>query len=228
MDYITILAEATNRAAEAEPSLVPIDSIWDSVTSLNMLEAGIFISFGAVCVIYGWRVFKLLVVICFALLGLLLGMTITERLAGGNQFVGGLIGLAFLAILSVPLMRWSVSILGAVAGGILSAGIWHACGLTEKYIWAGALIGVIGGGMISFIIFKIAVMLFSSLGGAALVVTGALSLLYQYQNYRSQPIDSIKDMFYQTWFLPVLLLAATAIGVAVQSRLVKGSKEWNL
>jgi len=72
-----------------------------------------------------------------------------------HQLIWGLIGLGLMAILSVPLMRWAVSILGAIAGAILASGIWYACELNEQYILAGAIIGIVAGDMISFIVFKL-------------------------------------------------------------------------
>jgi hypothetical protein len=230
MDCVTILAEAVIRASqkpeEAEEAIVPIDLFWQYITSLNVLEAMTFISFGAVCLLYGWRVFKILVVISFALLGLFFGVTISDKLNGENhRLIGGLIGLGLMGAVSVPLMRWAVSILGAIAGGILTSGIWYACGLTEKYIWAGALVGIIAGGMISFIIFKIAVMLFSSLGGGTLIVIGILALLYLYP----ETTEQVHDLVFTTkWFLPVVLIIPTAVGVIVQNKLIKGSQSWGI
>ena len=227
MDCITILAQAvetTDRAAEE--AIVPMDVIWKHVTSLNFLEALTFISFGAVCLLYGWRVFRILVVISFGLLGLGLGMTIGDKIQGGNsQIWGGLIGLGLMAGISVPLMRWAVSILGAVAGGLLTSGIWYACGLPERYIWAGALIGIIAGGMISFIIFKIAVMLFASLGGSILIVTGLLAVLYIYPQTKQQVEELV---FNNKWFLPLMLMIPTAVGIIVQNKFIKGSKDWSV
>ncbi len=155
-----------------------------------------------------------------------MGLTVSDKVSGGeSQILGGLIGLGLLAALSVPLMRWAVSILGAVAGGTLTSGIWYACGLTEKYIWAGALIGIVAGGMISFIIFKVAVILFSSLGGSGLMATGILALLYLYP----QTTEKVEDLiFNQKWFLPTMLMAPTLVGVILQNKFVKGSKEWDL
>ena len=228
MDCVTILAQAVESAGPeaAEEAIVPIDLFWKQITSLSWLEALTFISFGAVCLIYGWRVFKMLVVISFGLLGLLLGMTVSDKISGENShIIGGLIGLGLMGALSVPLMRWAVSILGAVAGGIVTSGMWYACGLTEKYIWAGALIGIIAGGMISFIIFKVAVILFSSLGGSGLMATGILALLYLYP----QTTEKVEELiFTQKWFLPTMLIAPTLVGVIVQNKFVKRSKEWDL
>lgn len=175
---------------------------------------------------YGWRVFKILVVISFALLGLFLGISITNKIVGlNNQFVGGIVGMCILGILSVPLMRWAVSALGAVAGGILTSSIWYASGLTERYIWAGALIGMVAGGMISFIVFKVAVILFSSLSGASLIVVGSLALLYL-NSSTSTRLEEI--IFVKKWFLPTLLMAPTLIGIVLQNKFVKNSKDWDM
>jgi len=228
MDYVTILAQAAETAGSegTGAGIVPIDLFWKQITSLGWLEALTFISFGVVCLFYGWRVFKVLVVINFGLLGLLLGMSITQRIVGlNNELAGGLIGMGVLAVLSVPLMRWAVCVLGAAAGGLLTSGLWYACGLTETYIWAGALIGVVAGGMISFIVFKAAVILFSSMWGSSLIVVGSLALLYLYPKTTVQ-VESW--VFTLRWFLPTVLMVPTAVGVIVQHKFVKGAKDWHL
>ncbi len=224
MDCLTILAQATgNGNADA---IVPITRFWEQITSLGMLEATTFISFGVVCLFYGWRVFKILVVINFGLLGLVMGLAVVERINGlNNQLMGGLIGMGILAVLSVPLMRWAVSILGAIAGGILTSGIWYACNLPEKYIWAGGLVGVVAGGMISFIIFKVAVILFSSMWGSGLIVVGILAVLH---NYSRTTEDVERLVFEVKWFLPTMLSVPTVIGVILQHKFLKSSKDWDI
>ena len=176
MNTLFILAQAGHRTAE-QTSVVPIDLVWEQISTLTWLQALIAVSFGAVYLLYGWRIFKVITVVCFGMLGLYAGMKVGGTM--GSILWGGIIGLAGLAALSIPLMKWAVSILGAVAGGIITSGLWFAFGLPQQYIWAGAVIGIIAGGMISFIVFKIAVMLFTSLGGAVLIIIGLLSLLYR-------------------------------------------------
>ncbi len=221
---ISILAQTTQNNANG-PEIVPVDSIWQAITSLDLLQALMFIAFGIVWLFYGWRVFKVLVVISFALLGLTLGMIVSDKIAGQHaQILGGLVGLVLLAMISVPLMRYAVSILGAVAGGLLTSGAWYAIGFPEQYIWAGGLIGIIAGGMISFIIFKIAVMLFSSLGGSALIVTGVLALLYMHQPLS----DSAQNLVFEyKWFLPAALAVPTIIGIIVQNKCIKEYGNWS-
>lgn len=229
MDLVTILAQTVETATQtpqAQPTVIPLDWIWGHVTSLNLLEALTFISFGSVCLLYGWRVFKILVVISFAILGLVAGVIVSDRILGQeNQVAGGVIGLVAAAALSVPLMRWAVSVLGAVAGGILTSGLWYAFGLNENYILAGAIIGIVAGGMISFIVFKIAVMLFSSLGGGGLIVIGILALLYRYPDTTEQ----VQELVYnQRWFLPVALMVPMVVGIILQNKFIKGSQDWSV
>ena len=226
MDF-SILAQTAQSASQAtDQAVVPIDWFWKQITDLSLLEALTFMSFGSVCLFYGWRVFKILVVINFGLIGLVLGMEITGRIAGfNNQLAGGLIGMGVLAVLSVPLMRWGVSILGAAAGAIIAAGIWYACNLPETFIWAGALTGLVAGGMMSFIIFKAAVMLFTSMWGSNLIAVGSMALMYQYEKTSAQ----VQDLVYnQKWFLPVVVIVPAMIGVFLQNKFVKDSKDWDI
>jgi len=228
MEPISILAQAAN-AAGTEAASGPaarIHEFWTHATSLGQLEAFMFISFGVVWLFYGWRVFKILVVISFALLGLALGMAISSKIVGwNNKMVGGVIGMVTIAILSIPLMRWAVSMLGALAGSIFTAAIWYACPLDDRYIWAGAIIGMVAGGMISFIVFRIAVILFTSMGGGALVVTGSLALLYRYSSAKVQ-MEHI--VLHQQWVLPVALMVPMLVGLIAQHKFVKKSKQWEI
>jgi len=234
MDCFTILAQTAGKAAQpaagaettaAQGAFVPVKFIWDQIVALNLVEALTFICFGVVCLLYGWRIFKILVVISFALIGLYIGTLVNEKLVGGNGMWLGVIGLVLMAVFSIPLMRWGVSILGAAAGGVLTGGIWYAFKLPEQYIWAGALAGLIAGGMISFIIFKIAIMLFTSFSGSGLIVVAVLAILYKYMGTAGKIEDLV---FNQNWFLPAAFLVPTAVGVILQNRFVKGAKDWSL
>jgi hypothetical protein len=79
--------------------------------------------------------------------------------------------------------------------------------------------------MIAFIIFRAAVILFASMWGSALVVAGSLALLYLYPKTTLKVEDLV---FTLKWFLPVAIMAPTAVGIIVQHKFVKGSKDWDL
>ncbi|MDD5458059.1 MAG: DUF4203 domain-containing protein [Phycisphaerae bacterium] len=225
MNIFSILATVDADQAAESAAIVPIDQIWHQITNLGILEALTFIAFGTVCLLYGWRVFKILVVICFAAAGLIIGSLISEIIVGtANPLIAVLAGIV-LAVLSIPLMRWGVSVLGAIAGGILTAALWYALQMPEKYIWMGALVGIVAGGMISFIVFRIAVMLFSSLGGSTLIMAGALALFYHY-SFTSDHVHRL--VFNYNWFMPLLLLIPTAVGIFLQNKFIKGHQDWSL
>lgn len=227
MNYITVLAEVISETRTETQQTVPIDFIWNQIATLNWLHAVLAVSFGVVYLLYGWRIFKILAVIAFGLLGLFIGMKLGQR--AGNQMWGGVIGLVTLVALSIPLMKWAICILGAVAGGMMTGSLWYACGLEQRYILAGVIIGMVAGGMISFIVFKAAVMLFTSLGGSAIMMVGVLSLLNSYEKISTPPTANIENWaFSNTWFLPVALLAPTVIGIIVQNKLIKKSSDWEI
>ncbi|MCK5175087.1 MAG: hypothetical protein KAR47_16960 [Planctomycetes bacterium] len=228
MDYITILAAAKNAKVPAEDiQVVPIDFIWEQITTLTWFQAVLAISFGVVYLMYGWRIFRVLVVISFALLGMLAGIHV-GKFFNGSEIWGGVVGLLLAAFLSMPLMKWCVCILGAAAGGILTGGLWYAFELPQTYIWAGSLVGVVAGGMISFIVLKAAVMLFTSLGGSGITVVGALALLHLYETTVASPAtDNIHNLvFEKDWFLPVALMVPTILGMMLQNKFIKHSHKW--
>lgn len=217
-------------AAPAQPSAVDetVSFIWQQITDLSWLHAVVAISVGIVYMLYGWRIFRVLVVIAFGLAGMFGGIIAGKQM--GSEIWGGVIGLILMAIVAIPLMKWCVSVLGAVAGGIITGGLWYAFGLPDTYLWAGAVIGVVAGGLISFILLKVSVMLFTSLGGSLIMITGMLAILYQYENKVAvPPTTHIHDLvFYHQWFLPLALILPTVIGMIVQNKFIKHSQSWEI
>ena len=232
MNEIFVLAQATEYSSTQEDvQIVPVDFIWEQITALSWLQAIIAISFGMVYMLYGWRIFKILVIISFGLLGMYLGMLAGRNFGStmNSEIWGGIVGLMIFSFVSMPLMKWCVSILGALAGGILTGGLWYAFELPEKYIWAGAIIGVVAGGMVSFIALRAAVMLFTSLGGSVITVVGIMALLHLYENTNDPVTTHVHDLlFNNNWFMPVALLVPTIAGIITQNKFIKDSPKWEL
>jgi hypothetical protein len=229
MNPFVILAAAEETVVENDIQIIPIDRIWQQIESLSWFHAIVAISFGVVYLLYGWRIFKVLAVICFSMIGLFAGIYLGDKI--GNPMWGGILGVAILGFISIPMMKWAICILGAIAGGTVTGAIWYALELNQTFLWAGAATGVVFGGMISFIVFKIAVMLFTSLGGSATMMAGVLALLHQYQKIQSPDAETtqIQEMVYNhQWFLAVVLIVPAIIGVYTQNRLIKESDKWEL
>ncbi|MHC4291035.1 MAG: hypothetical protein ACYTEU_02085 [Planctomycetota bacterium] len=235
MELISLLAAVSGQASETSP-LLDVNGakwfLWERISELHWLYALLMLSVGVVYLLYGWRIFRVLVVISFGFIGLFLGM-----LAGDKFFVsehailwGGIVGMGLLAAVAVPLMKWCVSILGAMAGGILTAGIWIAFGLSDTYLPAGFIVGFIAGGLISFIVLKVSVMLFTSMGGGVIMVSALLTLLHQYAINFVDPFStySYDLIFKHQWFLPLSLIVTTSIGMALQNKFIKHSPKWEI
>jgi hypothetical protein len=201
--------------------------LWTQITGMDWFIALLVVSVGVVYLLYGWRVFRVLVVISFGFIGMFLGMLACDKLWPLNKDAmvwGGVVGMILFALFAVPLMKWCVSILGALSGGIVGGGLWLALGFAENYMPAGFIAGFIAGGLISFIMLKISVMLFTSLGGSLITVTGLLSLLHQYPPFALK----VEQYYNNQWFLPVALIVPTVAGMLLQNKFIKHSPKWDI
>ena len=78
-------------------------------------------------------------------------------------------------------------------------------------------------------------MLFTSLGGSTIMMTGVLGLLHQYDLYMNAPeegqayVSFVQTLiFNDQWFLPITLLAPTIVGLVIQNKFIKKSSEWEI
>jgi hypothetical protein len=235
MDLTSLLAAVTEQASAASPLFDVGEaklSLYELISDLHWLYAMLLLSVGVVYLLYGWRIFRALVVISFGFIGMFLGMLSADKLSSNDHALmwGGIIGMALFASIAVPLMKWCVSVLGAVAGGILTSGIWIALDLSDTYLPAGFIVGFIAGGLISFIMLKVSVMLFTSLGGSLITVTGLLALLYQYDVKVSDPMTfyTYNLILTHPWFLPLAIIIPTIAGMLIQNKLIKHSPQWEI
>lgn len=235
MMIYSLLAVADAEATARSMPTIEIDDLinyfWENVTGLHWLFALVLLSVGIVYMLYGWRIFRVLVVISFGFLGMFLGIYIGKWMGSNNAVIwGGIVGMILAAAISVPLMKWCVSVLGAIAGGIITSGIWIACDWSQTYLPAGFVIGFVAGGLISFILLKASVMMFTSLGGSIVMMSGIISLLYQYENHIADPPTThMYDLVYlHSWFLPAALILPTVIGMICQNKFIKESPKFEV
>jgi len=218
-----VLAETSRLAADSKNPMVSPGIFWQQIVSIGLREALGLVAFGFVCVFYGWRIYRGLVVICAAFIGMIVGISVGAKL--GSEMWGGAVGLIVLAIVAFPLTKVGVAILGACAGGIITGGIWYALRLPYEYIWAGALVGFVAGGMVSFIVFRISIMLFTSLAGTAMVIFGLLAVFNLYQP-TSQTIHNMV-IEYQ-WFVPLVLILPALGCLFLQNKLIQNGSSFSL
>ena len=216
-----LAAEGNNDIPPTFMGRFPLDDIWQFIANVSWLESAVFVAFGAIYLAYGWRIFKALVVINYAAIGLYLGIYLGEKL--GSGLWGGIIGAFALGTSCYPFMKFAISLLGAMAGGVLGAALWRIMTLPDPLIWAGALAGLVAGGLLAFSSFKTSIMLFTSLQGSTLIVVGMLALLIDYPDLDRHLTDAV---YAHVFLLPALLVVPTVSGIFFQARLLKREANW--
>ena len=182
------------------------------------LPAILMLACGLVYLVYGWKIFKVLVVVNAALLGAAVGAWAGGKLGGNMPIYGGIAGSLLLGALSWPLMKYAVSLMGALAGAVLGYGLWNyvakaAGSNVDKYAWVGALVGLIVLGLLAFIIFRATIIVFTTFQGAIMAVSGALGILLKQEWCSNGLTNAMKA---NTHLLPLFFLVPAVIGIVVQ------------
>jgi hypothetical protein len=201
------------------------------LSTMDPLQAVLLLGLGLVYMIGGYRLYKVLVTANAAFLGFALGDTL-GRLADNPHnlpLVSGVAGALLLGVLSWPLMKIAVSVMGAVVGGVAGMLAWQylctAAGHPQlvDYSWTGGLLGMVGLGMLTFLTMPVTITLVTSLQGASMAVTGVLSVLLRYERFRPDVEDAVSNNMH---ILPLLVAVPAVIAVVIQnSTAVKKSKK---
>jgi hypothetical protein len=190
-----------------------------ALEQVSLIPAMLLVASGVVYMLYGWKIFKMLVLINAVLLGAVIGSHLGGLLKTPEMPLYMAIGIgALFAMLAWPTMRYAVSIMGGLAGCLLGYGVWqyiaHATSNLEmtRYGWAGALVGLVFLGLLAFIMFRVAVISWTAFQGAMMSVAGQA-------NVHSALVGNIH-------LLPLLVGVPAGIGFIYQdATMVKKSRK---
>ena len=174
-------------------------------TSVLLLVAGI------VYLLFGWKWFKPLVTLNAAFIGGYVGALVGHKY--GGAFVGGAFGSIISASLTIWLMQWAVAVMGGIVGAVLGASVWRAVGLDVQFAWAGAMTGLVGFGMFSFILFRGSIIMYTSLQGAMMLVVGLLGLIFKYQGMSGAVTQGLNAYHFA---LPAAVFVPAIVGLMYQ------------
>jgi len=116
-------------------------------------------------------------------------------------------------------MKYAVMIMGGIFGAALGASLWRQANLQPDLTWAGAMSGLIFFGMLSMILFRGSVILYTSLQGSVMLVFGILALLYKYQ---SMAPDVTAVFSKRAFILPTAVMIPALIGLLYQQAMHPG------
>ncbi|MCP3905130.1 MAG: TMEM198/TM7SF3 family protein [Planctomycetes bacterium] len=188
------------------------DELLESLSHLPLMLAAIVVVVGILCVFNGYRWHKWVVAILAFIIGIGVGLRLSQEM-GRSMVVASAVG-CLCAIVATPLLRVTVAIFGGLTGAFIGANAWTAIEATPDNVhWAGAIIGFIVVAMASLILFRLVVVLFTSVGGAAMVVLGAITLLINVPRWR----DSVESSLQANHLvIPLLMLVAAVSGFVIQ------------
>jgi len=192
----------------------------DYLQSMPVAIAMVLLICGVVYLFQGWKTFKMLVIVNAAILGAFVGYELGGMLPGQRMpLFGGVAGALLLSVLAWPMMKLAVGLMAGIAGGLLGSAMWSYVATVvgradvAQNAWAGGLIGLVTLGLLSFVIFKLVIMIFTSLQGAVMCTSGLLAILMHFEFLRMDIHDMVSG---QPHLLMLILTTPAVIGFALQ------------
>lgn len=182
--------------------------------------AALLIFLGMIFLLFGIQLFKPLVMMNAAVVGAYLGAILGHR--GNAAVVGAIIGALLAAAVVWPMLKWAVAVMGGTLGAVVGASVWRSCNLDPAFVWSGALTGMVLMGMLSFILFRASLMMYTSLQGSVMLILGLLGLIFKYQDVA----PSVRgNMLVHHLILPAAILVPALIGIIYQQTQYGGATQ---
>jgi hypothetical protein len=145
----------------------------------DVLQIGspiVMVCVGAVFLIFGYRLVKVVAVVCVGVLGVSVGHTVA-RAVQFSPVWGAVIGGAMFALLAIPLLRVAVGLAAGALAGLIAKSAWTTLGGEPPLQWAALAGGFVLGTILALVFFRFIVITTSAVMGAGLIVYGAASLV---------------------------------------------------
>lgn len=183
----------------------------DWCRDMTPLTAAILVILGIIFLLFGYYMYKWLVALNAVALGAIIGGLVGDKL--GSAVVGAIVIGLLSGVATWLLMKWAVAVMGGLYGAILGQSIWRSFNMDPTYAWAGAAMGLVFFGLLSFILFRGCLIIYTSLQGAVMVVFGLLGLLCKYQDVAPKISHHVHV---SPALLPVVIFVPTIIGLMFQ------------
>src|SRR3954470_23897952 len=211
-------AQAATTTASHPAGWMNFPAHWPGQTDLllwfNDMGAAVallLVLLGLVYLLFGFYLFKPLVLLNAAFIGAMVGVLVSGKT--GGPLPSGILGGFVAAAATYPQMKWAVALMGGLFGAVLGFSLWRTFGLEPGFAWTGGCMGVIGCGLLCFIVFRGSVMAYTSLQGSVMVVFGLLSLAFRYQDFAPRLSKSLEV---KPFLLPMCIFIATILGLIYQ------------
>lgn len=172
---------------------------------------------GLLSILYGYKIFKAVITLYCAVVGLSLGWWITVNAIHQPAFwwVGALAGGIILGLIAWPLVNFFVGFWGAVAGGLLGYGLARATG-DPAIIALAVLVGVVLCAILALVLLRLMIIVTTSVVGAYMLVTGLFVLLSLIHGVAKPLREGLLPPHAKHYILPLAIFIPALLGVIVQ------------
>jgi len=215
--FETVVSVFSRLDALAQPQVLV-----QQLQALSIVWAVVFLIIGTLCLFNGYKFYKVATIIMALLMGMFSGYFLGQKIQA-PYIVAGCLGL-LLAFGVFPLMKYAVAGMGGIVGAFIGSNLWaglaHALNETTESAnaaadayWVGALLGLLICGMLAFILFELAIILFTSVSGSTVAVLGALALLLSFEPWQ----DSVaRGLTANQMVIPLLVAVPAVVGLILQ------------
>jgi hypothetical protein len=212
-----MLAVAIDQAeAQAAQSFNEVaTNLWANLSAVRPVVAGIvMIILGVGFLLYGYPLYKLLVIIIFAAAGFFVGIAASAAL-GLSPVIGMIAGPLVLGLLAWPLVRLAWGLLGGAAFAIVFAGFAKSSGVASQgYLYLIGSVSFLAGLIVTFLLVRPLIIILTSVTGALLLVEGSMQILAKLSPTTGERLaKSIAD---QPWIMIAIVLPIAIIGALLQ------------
>jgi hypothetical protein len=203
---------------ETVPLWVTTPTHWPGQTGLldwcekiGPAAAAVMVMAGIIYLVFGVKIYRYLITANAFVIGAAIGATLGAK--ANAEVAGAVIGGLGAAAAAWPMIKWSVAVTGGVCGAFLGACIWRMSNQDPNFAWAGALTGLVALGMLSFVLFRMSVIIYLSVQGGAMLVFGVLGLAYKYEDVANSLSNSMRG---KPFLLPMILFLPMVCGLFYQ------------
>jgi len=224
-----MLAAAAGAEGGPPTYMTPEEAVGEFVRMCESLSFGWQVAVGVIAalagvafLVWGYRLYRWLVVLIFVAIGIVAGMEAALALEF-NQTIGIVAGSVLLGVLAWPAHRLGWGLVGGVVFALVLTGFASLMGIEGQVELA--LIGIVAfvaGAAVTLLLMKPLIIVITSLVGAALLVQGTMALVMLWPSVAKAVTRAVET---RPYIVAVAGLVLASVGSAMQVLDTSGKKK---
>jgi hypothetical protein len=186
---------------------------WEALRQLHPVAAGILLVIGVAFLLYGFRIYKLLVIIAYAAVGIFLGALVAAALHF-NPLIGMAGGAIILGLLAWPLYLVGWGLIGGAVLAALAAAVTQHFTPSPVYQGIAAAVAGILGIVLTILLMRTLIIIITSIVGAVALVEGALRLVLLVPSLGDPVMATLQA---HVWLQAAVVVVPAVVGMILQT-----------